>query len=224
MRLPPRTPTRSTIPFCALQIALALLATACSTSEIQSTPEAPVSRAAVPLEKRILVAVMPFEYRAEQEAYRTLADKLPDLMIEELFQTGRYRLIERTRIEEVLKEVELGQSGLIDEKTAVKAGKQLGAQALLLGTVTGIKRLEARDGAGSSVYIKRMGFEVSLRARVISLNNGEIIAAANAVAAEVTQEKRFFGAKTGEIVSDEAMINTALRKATRLLALRLHEP
>ena len=224
MRLPFRMPLKSAITRCASTIAPALLAAACSTSGIQSTPEVSITRAAVPIEKKVLVAVMPFDFRAEQESYRKLAEKLPDMMIEELFQTGRYRLIERSRIDDVLKEVELGQTGLVDEKTAVKAGKQLGAQALFLGTVTGIKRLEARDGAGSSVYIQRVGFEVSLRGRVIALNNGEIIAAANAAASEVTQERAFFGAKTGEIVSDEAMINTAMRKAARLLAVRMNEP
>ena len=216
-------PTRSAAIHLALPIVLALLAAACSTSDIQSTPEVPITRTTIPFEKRVLVAVMPFDFRAEEESYRKLADKLSEIVIEDLFQTGRYRLIERVRIAEVLKEVELGQTGLIDEKTAVKAGHQLGAQALFLGTVIGIKKLEARDGAGRSVYMKRVGFEVSLRARIISLGNGEIIAAANAVASEVTQEKVFFAAKTGEIVSDEAMINTAMRKAARLLAVRINE-
>jgi len=44
-----------------------------------------------------------------------------------------YIVIDRTNVDKVMKEIQLGQSGLIDEKTAKKAGKALNADVLVVG-------------------------------------------------------------------------------------------
>ncbi len=55
-----------------------------------------------------------------------------------LAQTGKFNIIERTRLDAALKEMRLAFSGIIDEKTAIKAGKMLGAQAVITGTLAKI--------------------------------------------------------------------------------------
>jgi len=54
---------------------------------------------------------------------------------EELFFAGQYELIERTQVEQVLKEYQNKQTGICDLKCAVNVGKHLKANQIIMGTV-----------------------------------------------------------------------------------------
>ncbi len=53
----------------------------------------------------------------------------------ELFKYKFIKLVERSMMKESIKEMELGMTGLIDEKTAVKVGKIHGLQLMIIGTI-----------------------------------------------------------------------------------------
>jgi TolB-like protein len=55
-------------------------------------------------------------------------------MISDLSGTDAYRVVERERLEDVLGELKLQRSAHIDQASAVKAGKLLGAHYLVLGS------------------------------------------------------------------------------------------
>lgn len=74
-----------------------------------------------------------------------------------LVQTGQFEMIERSRLETVLKELKLSESGTLDEKSVVHSGKILGAGAAVTGTIAQIKG------------------EFELNARVIDIENGTIL-------------------------------------------------
>lgn len=84
---------------------------------------------------------------------RLVAERLTTKLV----QTGKFRMIERSRLEAALKELNLQASGIIDENTAIEAGRMLGAEAVITGTIA---RLNGR-------------FEVN--ARMISVATGGII-------------------------------------------------
>jgi curli biogenesis system outer membrane secretion channel CsgG len=52
-------------------------------------------------------------------------------------KTGRFQLVERAQLDAVLKEGKFEQSGLVDDATAAKLGKQMGATFVLVGSFTG---------------------------------------------------------------------------------------
>ncbi|MEM7196671.1 MAG: CsgG/HfaB family protein [Pseudomonadota bacterium] len=58
------------------------------------------------------------------------------ILIDVLNNTGRFRLLERTVLNEALAEQDLGASGRISAPSAAKVGKVLGAQYLLQGVIT----------------------------------------------------------------------------------------
>lgn len=49
-----------------------------------------------------------------------------------MIQTGHFSLVERSRIDALLKEQEFGASGVVDPSTAARLGKVLGADAVML--------------------------------------------------------------------------------------------
>lgn len=91
------------------------------------------------------IAVAEFKnYTGNREA----PARVQGLLTEELQKTRRFELLERSQMEQALKEVALGQTGLIDEKTAKEAGKLVGADAVLVGEISSyqheVKQIEYR--------------------------------------------------------------------------------
>jgi len=78
------------------------------------------------------VAVLPFLAR-ELPAAEGAA--VADLLRVRLVQLGHCTVVEREQIESVLKEQAFQGSGLTDAKTAVKVGKLLGAERMVIGSV-----------------------------------------------------------------------------------------
>ncbi len=69
------------------------------------------------------------------EQYKTVALILTEVLREELFLLNRFILVNRENLLDVLREMALQQSGLIDEKQAIKAGKGLAANQVVTGSL-----------------------------------------------------------------------------------------
>ena len=85
-------------------------------------------------EKPLVLAVLPFANLSGQKEYDWLSIGIGEVLTAKLENFSCFRLTERTKLSEALKEIELGQTGLIDETTAAKAGKLVGAEELLSGS------------------------------------------------------------------------------------------
>jgi hypothetical protein len=75
------------------------------------------------------VAIMPFKAPTE-----LIGASVSDMFVTELLRAGRYTLVERSQMANVLSESELALAGL-SEKKAVEVGNMLGADAVIIGTV-----------------------------------------------------------------------------------------
>jgi len=67
------------------------------------------------------------------EQYKIVALILSEALREELFKLEHFQLVNRENIVKVLEEMALQQTGLVDEKEAIKAGKGLAVQQIVLG-------------------------------------------------------------------------------------------
>jgi len=67
------------------------------------------------------------------ENFKTVALILTEVLREELFRLKRFTLVNRETLQQILSEMALQQTGLIDEKQAVKAGKGLAANQIVTG-------------------------------------------------------------------------------------------
>ncbi len=83
------------------------------------------------------LAILPFENNSvtEPEKFAPLGKGLSAMLITDLKKSGTsLKLIERNKIQALLKEIALSQSGSVDQSTAIKAGKILGAQSIAFGS------------------------------------------------------------------------------------------
>ena len=69
------------------------------------------------------------------------AEDLVSACIADLAATGQMEVLDRGNIEKVLNEQKFGQSGLVDEKTAVELGRLLGSTVLIF---TSVQRMEVK--------------------------------------------------------------------------------
>jgi len=106
------------------------------------------------------LAVMDFTNNSitRREDYEGLSKGLPSIMINNLTGGTDLQVIERERIEWLLKELKLQkQSGKVDQSTAVRTGKLLGANAVVFGSF-----ITTQD-------------KMNISARVVKVETGEVM-------------------------------------------------
>ncbi|MDI6755147.1 MAG: hypothetical protein QME78_12235 [Thermodesulfobacteriota bacterium] len=87
-------------------------------------------RAETMAEGRTRLAIYDFE---APEPFKTVALILAEALREEVFRLGHFTLVNRENIVQVMNEMGLQQSGLVDEKQAVQAGKGMTARQIIMG-------------------------------------------------------------------------------------------
>ena len=94
------------------------------------------------------VAVLYFDYTGKNAELFVLKKGMAQMLISDLKPSlPCCDLVERDRLEEILKELKLSQSKHLDSKTAAKMGKLIGAQYLVMGSyfdLLGWFRIDAR--------------------------------------------------------------------------------
>ncbi len=82
------------------------------------------------------VAVIPFSVQGAESQLVPLGKGLAEMLITDLAQIQKLKLVERIRVQSLFDEMELGQTGLLDESTTAKFGKLLSAGRVVRGDLT----------------------------------------------------------------------------------------
>ncbi|MFQ5536820.1 MAG: CsgG/HfaB family protein [Gemmatimonadota bacterium] len=80
------------------------------------------------------VGIFPFAYTGTDPAWEPLRLALADLLITDLSVTGRLRVVERVKIQEFTRELDLSEAGLVDPSTAARSGRILGSGHVVQGS------------------------------------------------------------------------------------------
>ena len=121
------------------------------------------------------VAVSYFDNTSGDPELEALRKGLADMLITDLRVATGLRVVEREKLEALLGEIELVESGYLDARTAQELGKGLGAQLILTGS-----------------YLVHGG-KVRLDARVLRVETGEVVAAQS----EMGSREGFFEMERG---------------------------
>ena len=98
-------------------------------------------------EERTPVAILRFDNNTGDQRYDNLGRALSSMLISDLSVVEEIQLVERERMEDLLNELKLQQSGYVDPSTAVTVGMIVGAQYVVTGafvTVDPEMRLDTR--------------------------------------------------------------------------------
>lgn len=83
-----------------------------------------------------IVSVLYFENQTSEASFEVLRKGLADMMVTDLVAWDGVTVVERSRLEAVLGELQLQQSKAFDQSTSAKVGKLLGAEFVITGTMT----------------------------------------------------------------------------------------
>ncbi len=80
------------------------------------------------------LAVLYFENKGGMRNLDPLQKGIADMMITDFSKVRSVRVVERLRLQKLVEEMNFGESGLVDERTAPRLGKLLGASRLVKGS------------------------------------------------------------------------------------------
>jgi curli biogenesis system outer membrane secretion channel CsgG len=126
---------------------------------------------------RFDVAVLPARERDPRRLV-DLSRGIVDVVTNELIDLGRFRVVERQRLDRILQEQDLGQTGRFDNSTVAEIGRLLNAELILTGAVSEFSLDRASAGSavfglvgGTTITTARIGVDL----RFVDVTTGEVL-------------------------------------------------
>lgn len=167
------------------------------TAQVQAAggPDMAAARAQDYHGPKAAIAVADFEDKTvgASQYRRAYGRGMQDMLVTALFNTNRFIVLEREKLQAVIAEQDLGATGRIRQDTAAPIGELEGAQLLVVAAVTGFdpgvaggkvsgKQTKGLFGRGSLAGAITGGFQrahIAMDLRVIDTATGRILAATN---------------------------------------------
>lgn len=179
------------------------------------------------------VAVFAFEDKTDHQWHwwtgQPVGEGMADMLTTELVKSGKYQVIERQAIEQIMQEQQLGQTGAVTPQSAARVGQLLGVELAIIGSVTEFGYKKSDVGG----FLKKQGFglgvqsasaSVGIDVRFVNTSTGEILAADNVRKDEskkglTVDTQQFSFENQNEF--DESLVGKATRKAIEEIMTKL---
>jgi len=168
---------------------------------------------------KLRVAVVDFANKSSFSG-TGLGNGISDMFVTALVKTSRVSVVERDELSKVLNEQGFTNSDLADPNTAIKVGKILGVQYIILGNVTEYGVSEHNVGV-VFVAVSNTEARVAVDARAVDTTTGEILIADSANASESESGvaiASLYNLEIGGRGYENTIIGKAARKAVDELA------
>jgi len=174
-------------------------------------------------QSKVRIAVTAFENKVKtpwgDPSWR-IGEGLAEMLTTELVKTGRFTVVERLALGDVVREQQLSQSGLISRGSGVGTGQILGAQYVVRGAVTEFEHRASGGGAGIGVTQFQIegniqNGHVAVDIRIIDTSTGQVVASHHA-AKVVPGGGGAFAAQAGTVnFGGDLFFRTPIGQATR---------
>lgn len=144
--------------------------------------------------KKTKIAVLDFEQRGDAFKTQDMGGIVAEWFTTAMVKDGRFQVVERALLKQIIEEQKLGMSGLIDTGSTAQLGKILGVKTIISGSV-----LLFQD-------------YVEVNARIINVNTGSIVAAENLRSANPEKLKEAIENLTAKIVKNFPLTGYIVKK------------
>jgi len=117
------------------------------------------------------IAVSNFEYRAGKDSGE-IGSGMADMLTNALFNTGRFIVLERERLDEVMDEQDMANSKRFKKETAAPKGELEGAELLIRGSVI---QFEPKCRGGSAILVSGNVACMAINLRIIEAKTGRVV-------------------------------------------------
>ncbi len=173
------------------------------------------------------IAVFSFEDKTDHTynwggRYKDAGEGMSDMLTTALVKAGRFTVIERAQLQDLLAEQAHGLSGMVTQQTAAKVGAMVGAELAVFGTITEFGHSKSEVGGskkgfgGFGVGVKSQKATVAVDVRMVDTSTGEIISAESVRKEDSKKGLKFsnkdisFGSKSE---FDQSLVGKATRKS-----------
>lgn len=183
------SPSRQTTAMLLSLVFTSLLAACTASARVVSSGNAPDIQQAqtTPYEgSKKTIAVKAFTFKAAKGHHR-VGSGMSDMLTDALFNSGRFIVLERENIQDVISEQDFGASGRVRKSTAAPKGQLEGAELLVRGSIT---QFEPRCRGGSAIVFSASRACVAINIRIMDVRTGRIV---NATTVEATSVDKRVG-------------------------------
>ncbi len=157
------------------------------------------------------IAVEAFEFKAARGGSQ-IGRGMSDMLADALFNSGRFIVLEREHIKDVIKEQDFGASGRVRKDTAAPIGQIEGAQLLIRGSVT---EFEPNCRGGSVLLFGAKQACIAINLRIVDATTGRVVNATTVQGTSATVGGGFIFATSPLPVGLGAWSKTPMEKAIR---------
>lgn len=171
----------------------------------------------LPYNERLLIAVL--EVSNHSDYFDIDKREILSSTVDSLLQTKHFRVVERSKIELLFKEMELNESGLLTDNIQ-EIGGMLGVDAILI-----INIVDIQYSVRQSVYLENV-YKVNtvMNGRLINVHSGEVLSSAQVKDSVVYETSMLLHmAKMSEGVSKSALMQDGVDSGLNKLINKLAE-
>lgn len=183
-----------------------------------------------------VVAVSRFQNKSNYTGQWAIGDGMADQLADALMQSGKFTVVERRTLGDVITEQDLVTAGRMRLSKSAQTGKLVSAQILIVGAITEYE--SQRSGSDQGVHVggfslgkKKSESHVGLIIRGIDTTSGEVLfservegkAEAGGVAFNVSGPIGSYGKDTRTKTPVEKATQVAIDNAVELIASRLED-
>ena len=114
------------------------------------------------------------EFKNKAQISYNISDTLVDMLTTTLVQSGKFEVVERTQLGDIVEEQNLGASGAVDFSTAAQMGKLKGADYMVIGVVTECGSAR-QDTKAYGVRITKSSVSLALDIRFVDSSTGSTV-------------------------------------------------
>lgn len=161
--------------FALLSLFAAILVGCSSATVVSSSESGPTiaqARAEPTHGPKKRIAVKAFQFKAAKGGYGDVGTGLSQMLTDSLFNSNAFIVLERDRLNEVMEEQDLGDTGRFRKDTVAPKGELEGAQLLVYGSVT---EFEPNCRGGSLLLIGAKEACVAINIRIVDAATGRVV-------------------------------------------------
>ena len=134
-----------------------------------------------------------------------------------LAQTGKFRVLERNKVDSLMRELDFNKSEWVNPKKVMKMGKLLGAEYIATGSITELGS-EAKAFTGYGIKTNNIVYNVSIEIKIIDTEKGEIIFGDLTSDSNMVQQSSNLTTYVGEEVYRKLLKNALAKSVNKLVA------
>lgn len=136
------------------------------------------------------VAVFYYKNLSQNDELQGFQKGLAAMVISDLSKIKSLTVVERIRMQALLQEIKLGQTGIVEPETAPRIGRLIGAENLVVGTLAGEIQVATTLASSNASTIKGTATATIDKASFFEIPKGIVLDTAKIMRIELTTEER----------------------------------